>query len=162
MWLKPLCGWSGENKCRFSNLLLIFAGIMTDKPSHMINCFPHELTSISLCRFEKVWVMHKGVLCGPVNVFTEINLGYIFILLIFMLNFCYSLVHYSSSVASIPAVLQLKSKFSFFFLNFALQFSLNTVFFKRDCVSWQIMRCYQKQHKMFLRTTVHGEEALFI
>lgn len=37
--------------------------------------------------------MHKGVLCGPVNVFTEINLGYIFILLIFMLNFFYSLVH---------------------------------------------------------------------
>lgn len=107
--------------------------------------------------------MHKGVLCGPVNVFTEINLGYIFILLIFMLNFCYSLVHYSSSVASIPAVSQLKSKLLFFlFFNLALQFSLSTVLFKRDCVSWQIMRCYQKQNKMFLRTTVHGEEALFI
>lgn len=106
--------------------------------------------------------MHKGVLSGPVNVFTEINLGYIFILLIFMLNFCYSLVHYSSSVASIPAVSQLKSKLFFFFFNFAFQFSLNTVFFKRDCESWQIMRCYQKQNKMFLRTAVHGEEALFI
>lgn len=107
--------------------------------------------------------MHKGVLCGPVNVFTEINLGYIFILLIFMLNFCYSLVHYSSSVVSIPAVSQLKSKqLFFFFFSFALQILLNTMFFKRDCVSWQIMRCYQKQNKMFLRTIVHGEEALFI
>jgi len=68
--------------------------------------------------------MHKGVLSGPVNVFTEINLGYIFILLIFMLNFCYSLGHCSSSVASMPAVLQLKTFFLFYFF-LILLFSFN-------------------------------------
>lgn len=64
--------------------------------------------------------MRQGVLSGPVNVFTEINLGYIFILLIFTLNFRYSLVRCSSPVASAPAVWQVKSN-AFFLWHFAFQ-----------------------------------------
>lgn len=106
--------------------------------------------------------MHKGVLSGPVNVFTEINLGYIFIPLVFMLNFHYSLVHCSSPVAPISAVSQLKSK-----LVFPLEFCFSVlakycVLEKKGLVSWQIMRCSLKQNQTFLRTTVHGEEALFM
>lgn len=106
--------------------------------------------------------MHKGVLSGPVNVFTEINLGYISIPPVFMLNFRYSLVHCSSPVASISAVSQLKSK-----LVFPLEFCFSVlakycILGKKGLVSWQIMRRSLKQNQTFLRTTVHGEEALFI